>query len=110
MTPPVKVLIGLVASLLCAWLYHGPAGNGSKLIDRLQRDADAAVAKEAIPGVTVQLGRDPLSRTATLSGPADDLQREGLGSLPGLTDIVAGIEGMGAVRWADQPPARQGEG
>jgi len=105
MTPTAKFAVGLAASLVAGWLYHGPAGNGERLVGALETRAKAAVAKEGVPGVEVVLGRDPLSRTATLSGPADQLQRDGLGSLPGLTDIVAGIEGISAVKWSNPPPA-----
>jgi len=105
MSPAAKFLTGFAASLAVGWLFHGPLGNGEKLIGGIERQAKAAVAREAVPGVEVRLGREPLSRTATLSGPADDLQRDGLGSLPGLTDIAGGVEGVAAVRWADQSPA-----
>lgn len=105
MTPMAKFVIGLAASLATGWIYHDPAGNGERLVGALEAQARAAVAKAAVPGVEVALGRDPLSRTATLSGPADQLQRDGLGSLPGLTDIVAGVEGVSAVKWSNPPPA-----
>lgn len=105
MTPMAKFAVGLAASLVAGWLYHGPAGNGERQIGALENRAKAAVAKEAVPGVEVALGRDPLSRAATLSGPADQLQRDGLGSLPGLTEIVEGVEGVSAVKWSNPPPA-----
>ena len=57
------------------------------------------VRAAAIPGVAVRMDRDPLSRTAILSGPANDFQREGIGRLPGLNDRVAGVAGVSAVRW-----------
>ena len=48
-------------------------------------------------------GRDPLARAARLSGPANDLQREGLGSQKGVSDYVRDVEGVADVRWADEP-------
>lgn len=105
MTALTKFLIGLVAVLLLGWLHHGPLGNGQALIDRLERQAQAAVARQEVPGVTVRLGRDPLSRRATLAGPADQFQREGQGELPGLNEIVSNIEGVSGVDWANPPPA-----
>jgi hypothetical protein len=53
------------------------------------------------------LSRDPLARDAILSGPANQFQREGQGSLPGLNDLVSGVEGISNVRWAT-PPAVPG--
>ncbi len=103
MSRTVKFLIGLAAVILFGWLYHGPLGNGEKLIGGLERQARAAVAQAEVPGVTVTLPRDPLSRTAILAGPANDLQREGLGSQKGLNDIVGDIEGVSGIAWADQP-------
>ena len=51
----------------------------------------------------VRLDRDPLGRNAVLSGRANDLQREGLGSQLGISDYVREVEGIGTVRWADEP-------
>lgn len=105
MSPSAKFLIGLVAVLLMGWLHHGPLGNGQALIDRLEQQAQAAVARAGVPGVSVRLERDPLSRRAILSGPADDFQREGQGELPGLNDIVGEIKGISGVEWTNPPPA-----
>ncbi|HEX8444488.1 MAG TPA: hypothetical protein VF631_12670 [Allosphingosinicella sp.] len=101
----VKFFVGLAAVILMAWISHGPLGGGARLIDRLEGEARAAVAKAALPGIDVRLSRDPLARDATLSGPANEFQREGQGSLPGLNDLVAGVEGISNVRWATPPPS-----
>lgn len=108
MSPAVKFLIGLAAVLLMGWLYHGPLGNGERLVGELEAKARAEVAKSEVPGVDVRLGRDPLSRVATLSGPANDFQREGMGEFPGLNDRIRGIEGISGLRWADAPAAAGG--
>jgi hypothetical protein len=105
MTRPVKFLIGLVAALLMGWLWHGPAGQGEAMIGALEQQARASVAQAQLPGVTVALQRDPLSRAAILSGPANDLQREGLGSQWGVKDYVRNTEGISGVRWDDEPAA-----
>ncbi len=101
----LKFLIGLAAVLLMGWIGHGPMGGGAALVDRLEGEAKAAVARTEVPGVDVRLGREPLSRRATLSGPADAFQREGQGSLKGLNDVVGEIEGISGVDWANPPPA-----
>lgn len=100
MPASVKFLIGLVAVLLMGWIHHGPLGNGAALVAALESQARAAVAASEVPGIDVHLGHDPLSRTAILSGPANDFQREGMGQFPGLDDRVGGIAGIAGVQWA----------
>ncbi len=103
MTGPVKFLIGLAAALLMGWLWHGPAGQGERLIGRLEAQAKEAVAVSRLPGASVRLERAPLARKAILSGTANDLQREGLGSQYGVKDYARAVPGIGAVRWDDEP-------
>lgn len=107
MSPVRKATIGLLLTLAVAWIWHGPLGNGERLIDRLEGEARREVAKTGLPGLSVNLSRDPLARTATLSGPANALQREGLGSQRGISDYTRDVEGISGVRWADQPDARR---
>jgi hypothetical protein len=107
MPTAVKLLIGLALALLAAWVSHGPLGRGEALIDRIESDARTAVAKAELPGITVRLDRSPLSRRATLSGPANDLQREGLGSQMGVSDYVREVDGVSSVRWADEPKSNR---
>jgi hypothetical protein len=101
----MKILIGLAAALLAAWIWHGPLGNGERLIAGLEAQAREGVARSELPGIRVSVSRDPLARVATLSGPADGLQREGLGSQMGVSDYVREVSGMASVRWADEPDA-----
>ena len=108
MSPLPKFLIGLFAVLLMGWLYHGPLGNGEALIGRLEAQARAAVAEGEVPGVEVRLARDPLSRVAILSGPANDFQREGMGQFPGLNDRIRSIEGISRFEWTNPPAASKG--
>jgi hypothetical protein len=105
MPPILKAIIGFLLALAMAWIWHGPLGNGERLIAGLEAQARAAVAEAELPGIAVRLSRDPLARVATLSGPANDLQREGLGSQKGVSDYVRDIEGISDVRWADEPAA-----
>jgi len=103
MPTAVKLLIGLALTLAAAWIAHGPLGGGTRLVDRLEREARAGVARSELPGIDVRLDRRPLTRRATLSGSANDLQREGLGSQMGVSDYVRAVEGISGVRWADEP-------
>jgi hypothetical protein len=107
MSPILKVTTGLVLALAAGWISHGPLGGGERLISSLERQARAAVAEAELPGIVVRLDRHPLARNATLSGPANDLQREGLGSQMGISDYVRSVDGIGAVRWADEPPRQR---
>jgi hypothetical protein len=103
MPPILKATLGLLAALAAAWVWHGPYGQGEALVDRIERDAKAAVVSTELAGISVRLGRDPLDRNATLSGPANDLQREGLGSGQGINDYVRKVEGLASVNWTDDP-------
>ena len=103
MKAPVKILIGLAAALLMAWVWHWPAGRGAMLIDTLERQANSATADAELPGLSVRMEREPLTRNAIVSGPANDLQREGLGSQFGVKDYVRTVPGIGDVRWDDEP-------
>jgi hypothetical protein len=98
-----KILIGLAAVLVMGWIWHGPMGRGALFVDALEAQAKAVVAQAQLPGVTVRLGHDPLSRNATLAGPADDFQRHGMKDELGLSGRVDGVDGVGGVRWADEP-------
>jgi hypothetical protein len=102
----MKILIGFVAALLIGWVWHGPLGNGERLVAGLEAQAREKVARTEVPGIQVAVQRRPLARAATLSGPANDLQREGLGSQKGVSDHVRDVEGIGPVSWADQPGGR----
>ena len=106
MPPVLKAIIGLLVALAAAWIWHGPLGYGERLIGRLEMEARAKVAETELPGIVVSLPRDPLARTARLSGPANALQREGLGSQKGVSDHVRDVEGISNVRWADEPGGR----
>jgi len=103
MSPAPKFLAGLAAVTAMGWVHHGLLGNGERLIGRLEAQAKQAVTKSELPGIDVRLGRDPLSRFATVSGKANSFQREGQGELPGVRDYVQEVPGISGVRWADEP-------
>jgi hypothetical protein len=106
MSPVVKFLIGLLAVLLMGWLSHGPLGNGERLLSRLETQARAQIQASQVPGVEVRMNRDPMARVATLSGPANDFQREGMGQFPGINDRVRTVEGIERLEWVNPPPSR----
>ncbi len=99
----VKILIGLLAALVMGWIWHGPGGQGDTLVGGIERASQAAAAQAELPGISVRMVREPLSRTAIVSGTANDLQREGLGSQWGVKDYVRDVPGVARVRWDDEP-------
>lgn len=108
MSTLIRVLIGFVAALLGGWIAYGPLDRGNAFLDSLQAETEAVLRDAAVPGVTVSFPRDPLSRTAWLSGPANDLQRNGQGGLQGINERVAAISGVAEVRWTDENSSPSG--
>jgi hypothetical protein len=97
-----RLLIGLAVALAAGWIAYGPLGQGEAYAGQVEARARAVVRAAAIPGVAMRLARDPLSRTALLSGPANDFQRRGIGELPGLDERVGAVAGISSVRWDGQ--------
>jgi len=100
MPRPFKFLVGLLAALAVGWIAHGPLGRGEAFIDALEAGMQAALADAALP-VTGRMQREPLARTAILSGAVDQFQREGIGSLPGIDERVLAVPGMARVEWTN---------
>ena len=101
-----KFLIGLAAALVVAVVAYWPVGMGAAFIDRLEAGANIMLARAEVPGVTVQMQRSPLTRKALLTGPANQFQREGMGSLPGINQRVLAVPGMSRVEWTNPPPSQ----
>lgn len=107
-----KFLIGLALALATGWIAHGPLGLGGAFVDRLDSDLQLVVRYSAVPGVSAQVQREPLARTAIFAGPANCFQRYGDasfgghrdGTLPGLEQRALSVPGMGRVIWNDPPP------
>lgn len=99
-----KLLIGLAATALSAWLFHGPGGNGQRVIDRLDAQVQPIVARQELSTVTATFARDPLARDLRFSGEANDFQRER------FVEIIqeSQIRGLRSIAWA--PPARPAAG
>lgn len=97
-----KFFIGLGATLAAGWISHGPLGRGDAFVSELEAGLQAVLADANVATVSGRVQREPLARTALLSGTADQFQREGLGSLPGIDERALSVPGMGRVRWTDQ--------
>jgi hypothetical protein len=96
-----KLLIGLAAAWLAAFIHYWPMGGGEAFIQTIERPATTRVAFSRIPGVDVRMQRDPLARVAIFSGPADRFQKEGLNDYPGLNDRILAIPGVAGFRWEE---------
>ena len=101
MPKALKFLIGLAAALAAGWISHGPLGRGEQFIDQVEADLQLVMGVVNLPGVSGRMQREPLARTAILSGPADQFQREGMGSLPGINGRVMLIPGMARFEWTN---------
>ncbi len=119
----LKLLIGLLVTVLVAWVYYGPVGQGAAYATLLQQRADFVLRISEVPNVQARIGQSPLSRTVFLCGPTIDFQRNGTtgfqggaNDLPGLDGRMLQIGGIGAVVWdppaptasGDTPPCRPG--
>ena len=102
-----RLLIGLVAALLAGWVHYGPLGGGEAFIAALEARARLRVRVTELQGIQVAMHRDPLARVALMSGAANEFQREGMGSYPGLNERVGTVPGIAAVRWPDEGAAQR---
>ena len=94
MTGSAKLAIGVAASLLLAWVYHGPLGAADRLTSHIEADVRSELVRNEMDMVQARLERGPLTRTLVLSGPADDFQRSE------LIRLLAAVPGVSRVRWA----------
>nr|WP_294170458.1 hypothetical protein [uncultured Sphingomonas sp.] len=88
-----KLLVGALAAVAVAELYHGPLGAAETLEQRIERQARAELDHHEMFGVQAQLDERPLRRTLVLSGPADDFQRGE------LVRVMGQLPGVAAVEW-----------
>jgi len=87
------LLLGAVATLAVAEIYHGPLGASQRLEQDIERSARAELDRNEMYRVHAQLAGHPLSRTLILSGPADDFQRVE------LVRVMGELPGVAAVKW-----------
>jgi hypothetical protein len=92
------LLIGLLATIGIAELFHGPFGAAAELETRIEKRARSALNYYELPAVTARLDEKPLSRRLILSGPADDFQRRA------LVELLGQLPGVNEVRWEPKSP------
>lgn len=85
------LLLGAVATLAVAELFHGPLGASTRLKADIEGHAQRLLATNDMPQIRAHLAENPMSRTLVLSGPADDFQRgllaQGMAALPGVARV-----------------------
>ena len=91
------ILIGLIACIAGAGLWHGPMGAADRFAVQVERDTRATLVYYEIPEVTGRLHHDPLTRRVILSGPADEFQRSE------LVRIIGDLPGVAEAQWTSAP-------
>ena len=89
----ILLAAGVVASLVAAALWHGPAGAADRLSAKLEQDARLTLVNyEAPAGMIARIHHAPLTRQLILSGPGNDFQRGEavrlLNEIPGVSDAA----------------------
>jgi hypothetical protein len=84
----VRLVIGAVAAVILAALWHGPLGGANQFSARVDRGIRATLSYYEMTQVNAHLHHDPLTRRVLLSGPADDFQR---GELVRLMEELPGV-------------------
>jgi hypothetical protein len=83
------ILIGILATLVAAALWHGSLGGADRFATRINRAANAVLVRYEMTQVQAHLHRGPLTRQILLAGPADDFQRS---ELVRYMDQLPGVE------------------
>ncbi|VAW02562.1 hypothetical protein MNBD_ALPHA04-2380 [hydrothermal vent metagenome] len=91
-----KILTGAAATALLAFVGH--YATGDSFIAELESKAKTELTAQGLDGVTVSLGRYPLSRTAVLDGDVSDDVKQNAGK------AVQGIAGIAGYMWAGEGP------
>ena len=91
-------LIGALATVAMAELWHGPLGQADEFETSVERKARFALDLYEFPQVQARLAETPLSRQLILSGPADDFQRRS------LLELMEQLPGVNEVRWDPESP------
>ena len=95
----IVLAAGVAAAVGATALWHGPGGAAELFAYELEDRAHTTLSYYEMSQVDARLDRDPLKRSLTLSGAADDFQRSE------LVRILDELPGVTKVRWADERPA-----
>lgn len=82
--------LGIASVLAATWLWHGPMGAGGRFAAKVERAARVQLDHDEMVNVRAEFARMPLTRRLSLSGPADDFQRQEIKrrmeALPGVSE------------------------
>jgi hypothetical protein len=87
------IIIGLIASIAVACLWHGPLGAADRFATQVEKTARQTLDSYEMTQVSAHLQHGPLTRRIILSGPADDFQSSE------LVRIIGGIPGVSSAQW-----------
>lgn len=88
---------GAILTVAFGAIWHGPIGKGQRFAADFDRQARQVLVNYEMEPVSAVVDREPIRRTISLSGPADDFQRFE------LVRIMNEVPGVADVRWADWP-------
>ena len=94
------LMLGFLATLAAAAVWHGPGGAADRFATTAERTMRITLDHYEMPAVKARLGRMPLTRQLRFSGPADDFQRSEIARI-GLE-----VPGVSATKWTDRPASR----
>ena len=94
------LLLGALATLAAASLWHWPGGAADRFTATAERTMRITLDHYEMPGVAVRLQRDPLTRTLRFNGPADGFQRSE------ILRIGLEVPGVADTAWAGRPAQR----
>lgn len=92
------IVLGALATIGVAELYHGPLGAAGEVQANVERRARNLLDYYELPEVTARMDTAPLQRRLILKGPADDFQRRA------LVEKVGDLPGVNEVRWDPLSP------
>jgi hypothetical protein len=90
----LALILGAVAALALAMLWHGPLGAGDRLASRSETAARQALDHYELPQISAHLHHAPLTRRLVLSGPADDFQ------IHELQRVMSQVPGVSQATWS----------
>ena len=88
------LIVGALAAIAAAALWHGPFGAADRFADRIDRAVRATFVFYEIPEVHGHLHRGPLTRQVEMAGPADDFQRTE------LVRLIEDLPGVSKATWS----------
>jgi hypothetical protein len=89
------IAIGIAATLAASALWHGPLGTADRFRGDVERNVRSTLDYYEMAQVQGRLEADPLGRTLSLSGTANDFQRSE------LIRILRQVPGVATVQWRD---------